>query len=70
MPVDSSRMPSHTVTNISASLLEQMASLALVRISAGESPSMATLCRMILEAIMNSAAGTPLPETSAITMHR
>jgi len=41
-----------------------------IRISAGDPPSMATLCRMILLAIMNNAAGTPLPDTSAITMHK
>ena len=61
-------MPIHTVTNIPASLLEQMAAFVLVRISPGEPPNMATLYRMILLAIMNSAAGTPFPETSAITI--
>ena len=51
-------------------LLEQMASLVLVSISAGLWPSMAQLCRMILDTIMNRAAGTPLPDTSAMTRHR
>ena len=69
LPVEISRIPSHTVMNICSGLLEQMASLVRVRISAAELPSMAQLCRMILHAIMNSAAGIPLPETSAITRH-
>ena len=33
-------------------------------------PDLALLARMIFDAIMKSAAGTPLPETSAITIHR
>ena len=64
------RIPAQTVTNISAWLFEQIASLVFVRISPADRPSMATLCRMILDAIMNSAAGTPFPLTSAITSPR
>ena len=41
-----------------------------VKNSAGDRPSMAQLCTMILDTIMNSAAGMPLPDTSAITRHR
>ena len=70
LPVEISRMPSQTVTNICSWLLEQTASLVLVKMAAGPCPSMAQLCRMILEAIMNRAAGMPLPDTSAMIRPR
>ena len=70
LPVLISRIPIHTVTNISILLLEHSASFVLVRISPAPLPSIAQLWIMILEIIMNSAAGIPLPLTSAITMHR
>ena len=70
LPVEISRMPIHTVTNICIGLLEQIARFVRARTSAGDPPCMALLCRMILDAIMNSAPGTPLPLTSAITSAR
>ena len=47
-----------------------VAAFVSVRICAGVLPIMAKFFRMIFDAIMNRAAGTPLPETSAMTMHR
>ena len=66
-PVEISSTPSQTVTNISSGLFAQIWRLTASSVSAGESPDVAWFFTRILAIIMNSAAGMPLPETSAIT---
>ena len=51
-----------------ASLFSQSWLLTLARISAGEQPLRAVFLIMVLETTINSAAGIPLPDTSAMTM--
>ena len=60
-------MPSHTVTNISASLPSQSMLFARYRISAGSPPVSASPRMAVFARIMKSAAGMPLPDTSAMT---
>ena len=69
-PVESSRIPSQTVTNISSGLRAQIWSFAVCNILAGlYSPEDEFRIRAD-ETIINSAAGIPFPETSAITIPR
>ena len=63
-------MPIQAVTNISVALLAQIMSFVTDRISPADLPIMALFFSMVLETIMNSAPGTPLPLTSAITSAR
>ena len=63
-------MPSQTVTNISTLFSLQRVSFALVRTSEADSLMVAKLLRSTFDIIMNSAAGMPLPLTSAITRQR
>ena len=63
-------MPSQVVTNISAWLPSQSWLLTVSRIRAGFMPVWALFFSSVLAITMNSAAGTPLPDTSAITRQR
>ena len=69
-PVWVSRTPIHTVTKVFVSFVSPTCAFTAVRISAGVPPTMARSPIMIFTAIMNNAAGTPLPDTSAMTSAR
>ena len=63
-------MPSHTVTNISASLFSHSWPFTVSSARAGDRPAWAAFFSRVLATTMNRAAGTPLPDTSAITRAR
>ena len=69
-PVDSSRTASQTVAYMPALLPSTSCSLTFCSTSAGEKPWSARFLISVLTMTMNMAAGTPLPETSPITMAR
>ena len=60
-----SKVASHTVTNIDASLPSESFALALVMTSSAGKPVSARDLIVALVCIINIAAGTPLLETSA-----
>ena len=70
IPVSRFRIPTQAVMNISSGLFAQTSSLNSVKTLAGDLPCLLMFDSEILEDIINSAAGIPLPETSAITIHR
>jgi hypothetical protein len=63
-------IPIQTEMNISSLFVAQMASLAVSSTSSGDFPSMIYCARITLAVVINSAAGIPFPETSAMTMYR
>ena len=70
LPVSTSSTASQTVTNMSSSLLATRPSLAYDIASAAGMPWLSSWRSRVLARIMNRAAGTPLPETSAMSRAR
>ena len=72
LPVEIVRIPSQTVTNMLSSFPSHSLLLTSPRIWEGLSyiPESVTFLISVLEMTMKSAAGTPLPETSAMTRAR